>query len=134
LSTRSPSRRNRSPSEPFGIDLKGVCLRLGYETIGLCLRCFRGQPFRSTKAAIKLRKLLDLRSNIPAFIPISDGKMHEGNILDQLLPKAPRVLHRWIAVPVYVMVETGSDEAAAVEGHWHCIDVATAAHCKAATQ
>ena len=45
-------------------------------------------PFRSTKAAVKLHTLLDLRGNIPTFIHISDGKMHEVNVLDQLLPEA----------------------------------------------
>jgi hypothetical protein len=45
-------------------------------------------PFRSTKAAIKLHTLLDLRGNIPSFIFISDGKLHDVNILDQLLPEA----------------------------------------------
>ena len=51
-------------------------------------RCFLGRHFRSTKAAIKLHTLLDLRGNIPTFIHISDGKLHEVNILDQLLPEA----------------------------------------------
>jgi IS4 transposase len=49
---------------------------------------FPWAPFRSTKAAIKLHTLLDLRGNIPSFIHISDGKLHDVNILDQLLPEA----------------------------------------------
>jgi hypothetical protein len=49
---------------------------------------FPWAPFRSTKAAIKLHTLLDLRGNIPSFIFISDGKMHDVNILDQLVPEA----------------------------------------------
>jgi hypothetical protein len=45
-------------------------------------------PLRSTKAAIKLHTLLDLRGNIPTFLHISDGKLHDVNILDQLIPEA----------------------------------------------
>jgi hypothetical protein len=51
------------------------------------LPAFPWAPFQSTKAAIKLHTLLDLRGNVPTFIHISDGKMHEVNILDQLLPE-----------------------------------------------
>jgi hypothetical protein len=57
-------------------------------TIDLCLSVFPWAPFRSTKAAVKLHTLLDLRGNIPSFIFISDGKMHDVNILDQLIPEA----------------------------------------------
>ena len=56
-------------------------------TIGLCLSVFSWAVFRSTKAAIKLHTLLDLRGNIPTFIHISDGKMHEVDIFDQRLPE-----------------------------------------------
>jgi hypothetical protein len=49
---------------------------------------FPWAPFRSTKAAVKLHTLLDLRGNIPSFIHISDGKMHDVNALDLLLPEA----------------------------------------------
>ena len=56
-------------------------------TIDLCLSVFPWAPFRTTKAAIKLHTLLDLRGNIPSFIHISDGKLHEVNVLDQLLPE-----------------------------------------------
>ena len=56
-------------------------------TIDLCLSVFAWAPFRSTKAAVKLHTLLDLRGNIPSFIFISDGKMHDVNILDQLVPE-----------------------------------------------
>ena len=74
--------------EPFGVDLKETVYALDATTIDLCLSVFPWAPFRTTKAAIKLHTLLDLRGNIPAFIHISDGKMHEVNILDQLLPEA----------------------------------------------
>ncbi len=57
-------------------------------TIDLCLSLFPWAPFRSTKAAVKLHTLLDLRGNIPAFIHISDGKTHEVNVLDMLIAEA----------------------------------------------
>ena len=74
--------------EPFGVDLKETVYALDATTIDLCLSVFTWVPFRTAKAAVKLHTLLDLRGNIPAFIHISDGKMHEVNILDQLLPEA----------------------------------------------
>ncbi len=73
--------------EPFGIDLQETVYALDATTIDLCLSVFPWAEFRSTKAAIKLHTLLDLRGNIPTFIHISDGKVHEVNILDQLLPE-----------------------------------------------
>ena len=73
--------------EPFGVDLKETVYALDTTTIDLCLSVFPWAPFRSTKAAVKLHTLLDLRGNIPTFIHISDGKMHEVNILDQLQPE-----------------------------------------------
>ena len=74
--------------EPFGVDLNETVYALDATTIDLCLSVFPWAPFRTTKAAVKLHTLLDLRGNIPAFIHISDGKMHEVNVLDQLLPEA----------------------------------------------
>jgi Transposase DDE domain len=56
-------------------------------TIDLCLSVFPWAPFRSTKAAIKLHTLLDLRGAIPTFIHISDGKLHDVNVLDILIPE-----------------------------------------------
>ncbi len=73
--------------EVFGIDLKDTVYALDATTIDLCLSVFPWAPFRSTKAAIKLHTLLDLRGNIPSFIFISDGKLHDVNILDQLVPE-----------------------------------------------
>jgi hypothetical protein len=73
--------------EPFGVDLKDTVYALDTTTIDLCLSVFPWAPFQSTKAAVKLHTLLDLRGNIPTFIHISDGKMHEVNILDQLVPE-----------------------------------------------
>ncbi|MGH8633135.1 MAG: IS4 family transposase [Burkholderiales bacterium] len=74
--------------EPFGVDLAETVYALDTTTIDLCLSVFPWAPFRRTKAAVKLHTLLDLRGNIPAFIRISDGKLHEVNILDELLPEA----------------------------------------------
>ena len=73
--------------EAFGLDLKDTVYALDATTIDLCLSVFPWAPFRSTKAAVKLHTLLDLRGNIPSFIFISDGKLHDVNILDQLLPE-----------------------------------------------
>ena len=57
-------------------------------TIDLCLSMFPWAPFCPTKAAVKLHTLLDLRGSIPTFIHISDGKMHDVNVLDLLLIEA----------------------------------------------
>jgi hypothetical protein len=73
--------------EPFGLDLKETVYALDSTTIDLCLSVFAWAPFRSTKAAIKLHTLLDLRGNIPSFIHITDGKWHDVNILDHLIPE-----------------------------------------------
>ena len=69
------------------VDLSQTVYALDSTTIDLCLSVFEWAPFRSTKAAIKLHTLLDLRGNIPTFIHISDGKMHDVNVLDLLLPE-----------------------------------------------
>src|SRR5258707_10613042 len=63
--------------EPFGVELKETVYALDATTIDLCLSVFPWAPFGSTKAAIKLHTLLDLRCNIPSFIRISDGNLHE---------------------------------------------------------
>jgi hypothetical protein len=68
--------------------LKETVYALDASTIDLCLSMFPWAPFRSTKAAIKLHTLLDLRGNIPTFLHISDGKLHDVNVLDLLLPEA----------------------------------------------
>jgi Domain of unknown function (DUF4372)/Transposase DDE domain len=73
--------------ESFGADLQETVYALDTTTIDLCLSVFPWAVFRTAKAAIKLHTLLDLRGNIPTFIHISDGKVHEVNILDQLLPE-----------------------------------------------
>jgi len=74
-------------NDAFGVDLKETVYALDTTTIDLCLSVFPWAPFRRAKAAVKLHTLLDLRGNIPVFIHISDGKMHEVNVLDQLAPE-----------------------------------------------
>ena len=71
-------------SEPLGVELDNTVYALDSSTIDLCLSLFDWAPFRTTKAAIKLHTLLDLRGAIPAFIHISDGKLHDVNVLDLL--------------------------------------------------
>ena len=71
--------------ESFGVDLSETVYALDSTTIDLCLSLFPWAPFRATKAAVKLHTLLDLRGAIPTFIHISDGKMHDVNVLDLLI-------------------------------------------------
>ncbi len=70
--------------EPSVLELDASVYALDSTTIDLCLSLFDWAPFRSTKAAIKLHTLLDLRGSIPTFIHISDGKLHDVNVLDIL--------------------------------------------------
>ena len=70
--------------EDFGLQLQETIYALDATIIDLCLSVFPWAQFRKTKAAIKLHTLLDLRGNIPSMIAITDGKVHEVNILDQL--------------------------------------------------
>jgi hypothetical protein len=74
--------------EPMAVDLDATVYALDSTTIDLCLTLFPWAPFRSTKAAVKLHTLLDLRGNIPTFIHVSDGKLHDVNVLDLLIPEA----------------------------------------------
>ena len=74
--------------EDFGVELANTVYALDATTIDLCLSMFPWAAFRSTKAAVKLHTLLDLRGSIPTFIHISDGKMHDVNVLDLLLIEA----------------------------------------------
>src|SRR6202158_4376590 len=75
-------------SDALGVELDNTVYALDSSTIDLCLSLFDWAPFRSTKAAIKLHTLLDLRGAIPAFIHISDGKLHDVNVLDILALEA----------------------------------------------
>jgi Domain of unknown function (DUF4372)/Transposase DDE domain len=73
--------------EPLGVELNETVYALDSTTIDLCLSLFPWAEFRSTKAAVKLHTLLDLRGAIPTFIHISDGKLHDVNVLDLLTPE-----------------------------------------------
>ena len=73
--------------EDFGVEIDQTVYALDSSTIDLCLSVFPWAHFRKTKSAIKLHTLLDLRGNIPTFIYISDGKLHDVNILDELIPE-----------------------------------------------
>src|SRR5438445_8816521 len=74
--------------ESIVVDLPESLYSLDSTTIDLCLSVFPWALFRSTKAAVKMHTLLDLRGAIPAFIHISDGKLHDVNVLDILLVEA----------------------------------------------
>jgi hypothetical protein len=73
--------------ESFGVDLNETVYALDSTTIDLCLSLFPWAPFRRTKAAIKVHTLLDLQGSIPTFVQITDGMVHDVNLLDQLLPE-----------------------------------------------
>jgi hypothetical protein len=74
--------------DPIGLELDQSLYALDSTTIGLCLSLFPWAKFRRHKAAVKMHTLLDLHGNIPTFIRITDGKVHDVNILDEILPEA----------------------------------------------
>jgi hypothetical protein len=74
-------------NEDLGFDLANTVYALDSTTIDLCLAVFPWAHFRTTKAAVKMHTLLDLRGNIPSFIHVSDGKLHDVHALDLLLPE-----------------------------------------------
>ena len=73
--------------EDLGLDLSNTVYALDSTTIDLCLSLFPWAPFRSTKAAVKMHTLLDLRGSIPSFIYVSAGKLHDVNVLDMMIPE-----------------------------------------------
>ena len=73
--------------EELGLEMDNMIYALDASTIDLCLSTFPWALFRSTKSAVKLHTLLDLRGNIPTFIHISNGKLHDVNVLDILIPE-----------------------------------------------
>jgi len=75
-------------SDPIGVELDQSLYALDSTTIDLCLSLFPWAKFRKHKAAVKMHTLLDLHGNIPTFISITDGKVHDVNILDEILPEA----------------------------------------------
>jgi len=74
--------------DDFGVDLDNTVYALDASTIDLCLSLFPWAKFRKTKGAVKLHTLLNLRGNIPEFIHISEGKLHDVNVLDLMIPEA----------------------------------------------
>ena len=70
--------------DDFGVELSNTVYALDSTTIDLCLSLFPWARFRKAKGAVKMHTLLDLRGSIPSFIYISDGKLHDVNILDQI--------------------------------------------------
>ncbi|MEK7875622.1 MAG: IS4 family transposase [Pseudomonadota bacterium] len=74
--------------DPMGVDLDHSLYALDSTTIDLCLTLFPWAKFRHHKGAVKMHTLLDLHGNIPTFISITDGKVHDVNILDEILPEA----------------------------------------------
>ena len=75
-------------NEPLGLELDHTVYALDSTTIDLCLSLFPWARFRSSKAAVKLHTLLDVRGPIPAMITVSDGKQADVHVLDELLPEA----------------------------------------------
>ena len=73
--------------DPFAVDLENTVYALDTTTIDLSLKVFPWAHFRTTKAAVKMHTQIDLRGNIPSFIHVSDGKMHEVNVLDLIMPE-----------------------------------------------
>jgi transposase len=74
-------------AEPLAVELSNTVYALDSTTIELCLSVFPWARFCSGRAAVKLHTLLDLRGNIPSFIHVSDGKVHDVNVLDMLIPE-----------------------------------------------
>ncbi|MDP2829230.1 MAG: IS4 family transposase [Sulfuricellaceae bacterium] len=80
--------RNLYAGDSFGVELENTTYALDSTTIDLCLSLFPWALFRTTKSAVKMHTLLDLRGNIPTFIHISDGKLGDVNVLDILVLEA----------------------------------------------
>ena len=74
--------------DPISVELDQSLYALDSTTIDLCLSMFRWAKFRKHKAAVKMHTLIDLHGNIPTFIHITDGKVHDVNVLDEILPEA----------------------------------------------
>jgi hypothetical protein len=75
-------------SDPIGVEMDQSLYALDSTTIDLCLSLFPWAGFRKNKAAVKMHTLLDLHGNIPTFISITDGTVHDVNVLDEILPEA----------------------------------------------
>ncbi|MBI3307328.1 MAG: IS4 family transposase [Candidatus Omnitrophica bacterium] len=79
--------RHLYADDPFGVELDQTVYAFDSTTIDLCLSLFPWARFRKHKAAVKLHTLLDLRGSIPSFIRITEGKVHDVNVLDDLIPE-----------------------------------------------
>ena len=79
--------RHLYADDPFGVELNQTTYAFDSTTIDLCLSLFPWAKFRKHKAAVKLHTLIDLRGSIPCFIQITDGKVHDVNVLDDLIPE-----------------------------------------------
>ena len=75
-------------NDPFGADLDNTAYALDSTTIDLCLAMFPWARFRAHKGAVKMHTLIDLRGNIPTFVQITDGLVHDVNALDRIIPEA----------------------------------------------
>jgi len=107
--------------EDLGLEMKNTVYALDASTIDLCMSVFPWALFRSTKSAVKLHTLLDLRGNIPIFMHISDGKMHDVNALDILIPETGafyimdrgyldfKRLYRWHTAGAYFVIRAKSN-------------------------
>jgi hypothetical protein len=107
--------------EDLGLEMKNTVYALDASTIDLCMSVFPWALFRSTKSAVKLHTLLDLRGNIPIFMHISDGKMHDVNALDLLIPETGAFyimdrgyldftrLYRWHTAGAYFVIRAKSN-------------------------
>jgi hypothetical protein len=107
--------------EDLGLEMKNTVYALDASTIDLCMAVFPWALFRSTKSAVKLHTLLDLRGNIPIFMHISDGKMHDVNALDLLIPETGafyimdrgyldfKRLYRWHTAGAYFVIRAKSN-------------------------
>ena len=107
--------------EDLGLEMKNTVYALDASTIDLCMAVFPWALFRSTKSAVKLHTLLDLRGNIPIFMHISDGKMHDVNALDFLIPETGafyimdrgyldfKRLYRWHTAGAYFVIRAKSN-------------------------
>jgi len=80
--------RSLHARDPIGVDLEQSLYALDSTTIDLCLSLFPWAKFRRRKAAVKMHTLLDLHGNIPTFIRVTSGDVHDVNILDEIMPEA----------------------------------------------
>jgi hypothetical protein len=96
--------------DPMGVDLEHSLYALDSTTIDLCLSLFPWARFRQHKAAVKMHTLLDLHGNIPTFIRVTDGKVHDVNILDEIIPEAGASMS-WIAATSISIDFTSSHSA-----------------------